>query len=127
MENPSKASPLTANLGDVAEHHDRTENRSEGAEPNVNSMDEGTRRVSEEFRSRADRIADQYGQKAREMASQFNKHAGPYYSEARDWMSNNYGKALVAVGILGAIGIAGYLIARNRNERFEGSFDRELA
>ena len=53
------------------------------------------------------------------MASDASEKAKYYYGDANDWLQANYGKALVAVGILAAAGMFGYFLARRGRGEFE--------
>lgn len=67
-------------------------------------------------RDNVERISTDMRERASQMATDFSERASEYYDEATDWLSKNYGKALMAVGVFAAVGIAGYYIA-TRNQR----------
>jgi hypothetical protein len=56
--------------------------------------------------------------KARNAAEETLDTASEYYSQASDWVQENYGKTLGMVGIVAAAGVIGYFIGKN-NSRSE--------
>jgi hypothetical protein len=57
-------------------------------------------------------LTDELRDRAEQLASDFTERATEYYDEAQTWLSENQSKVLVAVGVLAAVGIAGYWVAK---------------
>jgi ElaB/YqjD/DUF883 family membrane-anchored ribosome-binding protein len=78
----------------------------------MQGVKDNVERLTDEFRDRAGRIAGDVRERATE-----------YYDEATDWLQENYGKTLMVVGVLAAVGLAGYFLARN-NRQSSGQINR---
>lgn len=66
----------------------------------------------EEVRSNVQHLTQDIRHRAEAMAQGLSERAGDYYEEAQEWMNENSTRVLAVVGILAAVGVAGYLLAR---------------
>ena len=71
------------------------------------------RETMEGVKNNVSQISDDIRNRASRMASDLNDRATEYYDDASTWMQANYGKVLVAVGVIAAVGVAGYFITRS--------------
>ncbi len=79
--------------------------------------------MENEFQSLSDDLRERAGQ----LAKDFSERATGYYDEAQDWLDKNSSRVLPLVGVVAAVGLAGYLVARGTraNARHEkGQTDR---
>lgn len=77
-------------------------------------------------KEKLEHIRDDLKSRANRMAHDASDRAVDYYDEATDWMSNNYGRVLTAVGVVAAVGIAGYFIFRKRDEFSVADFEESF-
>lgn len=80
------------------------------------------RDAASDVRNNVEDITGDLRERANKLAGDFSERATQYYGEATDWLGQNYGRALMAVGLIAAVGIAGYMVARSSRGT---SFDEE--
>jgi ElaB/YqjD/DUF883 family membrane-anchored ribosome-binding protein len=73
----------------------------------------------EDVRSNVQHLTQDIRHRAETMAQGLSERAGEYYEDAQEWMNENSTRVFAVVGILAAVGVAGYLLARgsSRGER----------
>ncbi len=73
----------------------------------------------EDVRSNVQHLTQDIRHRAETMAQGLSERAAEYYEDAQEWMNENSTRVLAVVGILAAVGVAGYLLARgsSRSER----------
>ena len=80
------------------------------------SVTQGLRDVAETTQETAETISTGLSARASRIAQDTAESAGQYYSQANNWLQQNYGKALGVVGTLAAAGMIGYWIGRNEKQ-----------
>lgn len=68
-------------------------------------------------RPRVEPINDELRERTSSIAEDVENKMKIYFDEATDWLQQNYGKTLMAVGLLTAAGLTGYFIARGQREQ----------
>lgn len=72
--------------------------------------------IPDTMRETAEQISSEIGDKTRRLAKDTSPPLGEFYDQASIWVQDNYGKTLSIIGVLGAVGMIGYMLGKNSNK-----------
>ena len=75
--------------------------------------------IKHEIKENVESLAQDIRQKAGKVADSARERTSEYYDTASSWMRNNYGKALIAAGILAVAGVTTYFFMKKRRDRMD--------
>ncbi|OFZ82201.1 MAG: hypothetical protein A3K03_09390 [Bdellovibrionales bacterium RIFOXYD1_FULL_44_7] len=78
--------------------------------------------IKQEMRQNVENLADELRRRSESASKVFGKKTRHYYSDASSWIKQNYGKTLVAVGVLAVAGATAYFLTKK--DRKKGLLER---
>jgi hypothetical protein len=75
--------------------------------------------IKAEIKENVEHLAENIRHRAEKIATSAGSHASDYYDTANTWMRKNYGKTILAVGVLAVTGIAAYMFMKKRRDKFD--------